>query len=180
MLGGNNMYYNQAFYQPDYRFNSNTVAFQGIKDLQSHIPQPYRPAKLRIDDKISELIEEAAKIEKRLFAYDKRIMEIIESEVDKKRILKISFNQKKHEKMFGEIYQGLTGRKLLIDFKDLDLREENIKAIIDNRIFQGFEAIDFYRKIYFLLAAVEWKQMMYEIIGDEQNDIIKYIYYLNK
>ncbi|HOA80166.1 MAG TPA: hypothetical protein PKK61_03770 [Defluviitaleaceae bacterium] len=82
--------------------------------------------------------------------------------------------------MFGEIYQGLTGRKLLIDFKDLDLREENIKAIIDNRIFQGFEAIDFYRKIYFLLAAVEWKQMMYEIIGDEQNDIIKYIYYLNK
>ncbi|HOQ17722.1 MAG TPA: hypothetical protein PLG49_10235 [Defluviitaleaceae bacterium] len=174
------MYYNQSFYQADYRMPSNSMNFQALKDFQTHIPQSYRPARLRIDDKISELIEEAAKMERELFSYDKKIMDLLENEADQKKILRISINQRKHEKMFGEIYQGITGRKLLLDLKDFDIKEEDIRKIIDYRIFKGFDAIDFYRKIYFLLMPLEWKQIMYEILGDEQNDIIKYIYYLNK
>lgn len=173
------MYYNQPFGHSEYPIPSNYRAFQSPQNRQTYISQSYRTPQLKIDDKVPELIEEAAKREKKMICYDKKIMEGLESDVDKKRVLRISFNQIKHEKMFGEIYQGMTGRKLLLNMKDLRL-SENTKTIIEDRIFQGFESIEFYRKIYFLLLPVEWKQMMYEIIGDEQDDIIKYIYYRYK
>ena len=81
--------------------------------------------------------------------------------------------------MFGEIYQGMTGRKLSFDIKEPNLKDD-FKYNLEERIFQGFECIELYRKIYFLVIPVEWKFMMYEIISDEQNDILKYIYYSQK
>ncbi|WP_058485908.1 hypothetical protein [Defluviitalea phaphyphila] len=131
------------------------------------------------DYKSAELIEEAAKRERILAIYDNKIMESFEDELDRKRIYKISLNQIRHQKMLEEIYRGMTRKKLSINIKEPDC-DDNLKSNLDRRIFEGFECIELYRKIYFFIVPMEWKQMMYEIISDEQNDILKYIYYFNK
>lgn len=143
------------------------------------MPMPMPNAHIKHEDKGAELIEEAARRERKMACYDEKIMECCANELDRKRIQQIGLNQRKHEKMFGEIYQGMTGRKLSCDIKEPNLSDD-IKTNLEQRIFQGFECIEIYRKIYFSVMPVEWKMMMYEIIGDEQNDLLKYIYYCNK
>lgn len=143
------------------------------------MPMPMEEPRINYEDKNAELIEQAANREKKILCYDEKIMDYFENELDKKRIRHISLNQRKHVKMFGEIYQGMTGRKLSFDIKEPNLKDD-FKYNLEERIFQGFECIELYRKIYFLVIPVEWKFMMYEIISDEQNDILKYIYYSQK
>jgi len=149
------------------------------KNIMGQMPQTEQIPQIRQDIKGAELIEEAIRREKKLVYYDEVIMQGFEKEQDSRRIRHISFNQRKHEKMFGEIYQGMTGKRSSCDIKEPSF-QKSLNEIIEERIFLGFESIELYRKIYFSVIPVEWKQMMYEIIGDEQNDIIKYLHYLTK
>lgn len=147
------------------------------------IPPPFMPMSMPNmhikEDKGAELIEEAARRERKKVCFDDKIMQSCTDELDRKRIQQILLNQRKHEKMFGEIYQGMTGRKLSCDIKEPKLSDD-LKTNLEQRIFDGFECIEIYRKIYFSVMPPEWKMMMYEIISDEQNDLLKYIYYCNK
>ncbi|HHW67508.1 MAG: hypothetical protein PWP07_147 [Epulopiscium sp.] len=148
------------------------------------IPPPVMPVSMpntyiKHEYKGAELIEEAAKRERRMAYYDEKIMGCYDNELDRKRIYQILLNQRRHEKMLGEIYYGMTGRKLSCDIKEPGLPED-LKENLDQRIFQGFESIEIYRKIYFSVVPPEWKMMLFEIIGDEQNDLLKYIYYCSK
>lgn len=176
------MYFQQPFGYPEQPFMGEASFQMPYSNSSMPIPPQITPMQnphIRHEDKGAELIEEAARREKKMACYDEKIMWGFENELDQKRIRQISLNQRKHGKMFGEIYQGMTGRKLSIDIKEPNLSED-LKTNLDQRIFMGFECIEIYRKIYFSVMPVEWKQMMYEIIGDEQNDILKYIYYNQK
>jgi rubrerythrin len=51
---------------------------------------------------------------------------------------------------------------------------------MDKRIFMAIEYVEFYRKIYFLVYPIEFKQMLYEMITDEQNHAIKYMHLYQK
>jgi rubrerythrin len=63
------------------------------------------------DKKIEELMEQAYKEEKQMQYYDHALMEQMSDEQDKKRIYQIYMDQRKHCKMFEEMYYRMTARK---------------------------------------------------------------------
>lgn len=99
---------------------------------------------------------------------------------DKEILRQISLDEQKHERIFTDIYQKVTGEKPHISIKTVRDLSENVLLDFEKSIFDEMEAVEFYRQIYFLFLDVEIRDMLYEIITDEQNHAVKMTYLYSK
>ena len=138
-----------------------------------------------VDKFVSEMIKEAIKDEKKDALFYVELAEKISDENDKKIIHKIHNDEKKHEKIFKEIYMLINGEEP--DENELQFEKKqlstNMLQNFSDAIFDELDAVEFYRKIYFSFLNQEIRDALYEIITDEQihAQILNYMYakYLN-
>lgn len=103
-------------------------------------------------------------------------------DIDDKKILKeIAIDEEKHTKMLKELYTEING-----SYADLaenkNEMENNPLECIAKAIKEETESVEKYRTLLFAFEKPEYKNMIMEIIFDEQNHAAKlnYLYSKNK
>jgi rubrerythrin len=84
-------------------------------------------------------------------------------------------DEAKHYDMFQEIYEEITGR----DVQIMSPEQENLNKLIDavkSSINGELEAVELYREIRAMLRGKEYRDMLYEIITDEQEHATRFVY----
>ncbi len=97
---------------------------------------------------------------------------IAASAEDAEVIRGIQLDEQKHAKMFAEIYTVLTGETPKVSPKPHKITNNATQEYARN-VFSELEAVEFYRKIYFAYVNLEIRDMIFEIITDEQAHAIK-------
>lgn len=101
------------------------------------------------------------------------------SQEEKEIIESIRNDERKHNQMFRRIYQDLTGQTITtptdVDFKKPNSYIEGVKKAL----FGELSAVERYRNIRAGMPNQYYRDMVYEIITDEQKHADKYNYLLN-
>lgn len=101
------------------------------------------------------------------------------SQEEKEIIESIRNDERKHNQMFRRIYQDLTGQTITsptdVEFEKPSSYIEGIKKAL----FGELSAVERYRDIRAGLPSQYYRDMVYEIITDEQKHADKYNYLLN-
>ena len=135
---------------------------------------------------ILEMIKEAIRDERADGRFYDNIANMLTDENDKKIMHKLHHVENKHEKIFMEIFEMITGEKpdesqLEADDKPVS---DDMTENFENSIFDEISAVEFYRKLYFVFLNQEIRDALFEILTDEQNhaDVLNYMYskYKNK
>ncbi len=133
-----------------------------------------------INKYIIQMVTEAIKDEMIDSKFYATIANTLEDEADAKIFYKIACDEKKHEKIFSEIYEMLTGSSFSDDGMDLEKKpvSEDMTENFSNAIFDELSAVEFYRKLYFAFLNTELRDALFEIITDEQGhaQILNYMY----
>lgn len=121
------------------------------------------------------LIVEAMKDERADRAKYKMMIEMAKSDKVRKQI-EFAFNDEgKHYKMFQQIYFMLTGQYIDIPIPEPKKNEKLIDAI-ESSINGELEAVELYRKIRSMLPNTQLRDMLFEIITDEQEHATRFVY----
>ncbi|WIV21516.1 ferritin-like domain-containing protein [Paenibacillus polygoni] len=101
------------------------------------------------------------------------------SQEEKEVIESIRNDERKHNQMFRRIYQDLTGQTITtptdVDFEKPNSYIEGVKKAL----FGELSAVERYRNIRAGMSNQYYRDMVYEIITDEQKHADKYNYLLN-
>jgi len=126
-------------------------------------------------NELLDLIIEAMKDERKDRAKYKRMMEKAKSEKVRKQI-EFAFNDEgKHYKMFQQIYYTLTGDMINIPEATPEKYDSFMDAI-ESSINGELEAVELYRKIQSMLPTMRLRDMLFEIITDEQEHATRFTY----
>lgn len=116
---------------------------------------------------ILEMIREAIKDEIKDGKYYDELANKVENENDKKALHKIHADEVKHSKMLKEIYHMLTG-----EYPDISVEAPTVGCdlpqIFSERLYEELDAVEFYRKLMFVFLNLEIRDMLFEILTDEQ------------
>ncbi|MGN1319112.1 MAG: ferritin family protein, partial [Lachnospirales bacterium] len=129
----------------------------------------------------SKLIKEAISKEIGDMNFYKNLSNTITDIEDKKVLIGISMDEEKHSKILKELYYILNN-----EYPDVEGIEEeilpNFLENLYNAIIDETKAVEFYRVLLFALENSKYKNMITEIIFDEQNHAAKlnYLYSKNK
>jgi len=100
-----------------------------------------------------------------------------------KRILhKIHHDEEKNKKIFIEIYKILLGVEPSPEDLECECKtvSQNMMENFENAFFDEINAIDFYRKLYFVFLNQEIRDALFEIITDEQSHAMILNYLISK
>jgi rubrerythrin len=102
-------------------------------------------------------------------------MDMTKSDKIRKQI-EFAFNDEgKHYKMFQQIYYTLTGQYIDIPMQEPQKNEKFIE-LIESSINGELEAVELYRKIRSMLPNTQLRDMLFEIITDEQEHATRFVY----
>lgn len=124
---------------------------------------------------LSDLIIEAMKDEKHDREKYRIMMEMTKDEDVKKQIEFAYEDEGKHYTMFQHILYCLTGRTLDIPTPEVEHYDKLIDAI-KTSIDGELDAVELYRKIKAMLPTRQLRDMLYEIITDEQEHATRFVY----
>lgn len=102
---------------------------------------------------------------------------------DKKMLKEMSIDEMKHSKMLSELYNEINNANPQINEEERDNKnQESILNSFANAIQGETNAVEKYRTLLFAFEKPEYKNMITEIITDEQNHSAKlnYLYSKNK
>lgn len=125
--------------------------------------------------KLLDMIKEAMKDERHDNKKYRMMMEMTENREIKDNIRHAYEDEAKHYRMFQEIYEDLTGEDIEIPVPKVDLAErfvDNVKSSIQGEL----EAVEMYRDIRAMLTSKKHRDMLYEIITDEQEHATRFVY----
>lgn len=137
----------------------------------------YRRNKMNQNGKILELIQKSIEDEMVAIDYYQKLSDATEDQVEKTLLTENMQDEQKHLQMFQNIYKMLNGSEFTpenIDFKSVSSSHHD--DLVD-ALFAELEDVEFYRQIYFAFLNLEIRDMIYEIITDEQKhaDKLNYI-----
>jgi len=127
------------------------------------------------DRKLLDLLREAMLDESMDHRKYRLMMEMTDNREIIEQIQHAYEDEAKHYDMFQEIYEELTGS----DVKILSPEQEYQNRLIDavkSSINAELEAIELYREIRTMLRGKKYRNMMFEIITDEQEHATRLIY----
>lgn len=104
---------------------------------------------------------------------------MMENAYDPEIIKQIRFaydDEIKHYEMFQQIYFQLTHRRLDIPLPREIEKYDNLMQAVQSSIEGENEAVDLYREIFALMQNKQMRDMVYEIITDEQEHFGRFIY----
>ena len=132
------------------------------------------------EKKLAEMLMMAIEDEIHDREHYKRLIHKVSDRDDKEILRQISLDEQKHERIFTDIYTKVTGKKPHVTNKKEHEPSDNILSDFEKSIFDETEAVEFYRQIYFSFLDLETRDMLYEVITDEQNHAVKLTYLYSK
>jgi len=125
---------------------------------------------------LSDLLIQAMKDERHDRVKYKRMMEMTTDPMVKKQIKFAYDDEGKHYKMFNQIYYALTGKQVDIPLPTDIEKYDTLMEAVQSSIEGENEAVDLYRQIFSLMTNKQMRDMVYEIITDEQEHAMRFIY----
>jgi rubrerythrin len=126
-------------------------------------------------EKLLDLIKEAMKDERHDNRKYKMMIEMTENKEIRENIRHAQDDEAKHYRMFQDIYEDLSGEDIDISVPKIDLADrfiDNVKSSIQGEL----EAVEMYRDIRAMLTSKKHRDMLYEIITDEQEHATRFVY----
>lgn len=133
----------------------------------SEMPLRRRPMPPVSNKYILEILKEAIKDEANDADYYWNLSNKMSSQEDKDILRKIRTDELKHNKMFKDIYYQITGERIDSNAESKKISNDVVSEI-ENSIFNELDTVEFYRKLMFAFLNLEIRDMLYEIITDEQ------------
>jgi rubrerythrin len=124
---------------------------------------------------VLELIKEAMMDERHDRIKYGNMKEMTKNEKIKNQINFAFEDEGKHYKMFQQIYYMLTGKTIDIPQPKVETYNKLIDAI-ETSINGELEAVELYRKIQSLMPNQKLRDMLFEIITDEQEHATRFVY----
>ncbi len=132
------------------------------------------------DDKLLALLEEVLGDELSDYEYYKRFQMLFDEPKDREIIRHISLDEMKHKKIIENIYTEISGKKPPIPkIEDIKITR-NIPVELAKKIAGEYDGEELYRKIYFLLDKPEYRDMLFELLTDENIHAGKLTYLYSK
>jgi rubrerythrin len=125
--------------------------------------------------KLLDMIKESMKDERHDNKKYKMMLDMTENKEIRENIRHAYEDEAKHYRMFQEIYGDLTGEDIEIPIPKVDLADrfvDNVKSSIQGEL----EAVELYRDIRAMLNTKKHRDMLYEIITDEQEHATRFVY----
>lgn len=125
--------------------------------------------------KLLDLIKEAMKDEKHDNKKYRTMTEMTENKEIRENIRHAYEDEAKHYRMFQDIYEDLTGEEIDIPTPKVELADrfvDNVKSSIQGEL----AAVEMYRDIRAMLTTKKHRDMLYEIITDEQEHATRFVY----
>lgn len=139
------------------------------------MPMNVMPEVYKAPEKLVDLLVEALKDERADRAKYKAMMEMTSSDKCKEQINFAFEDEGKHYKMFQHIYRQLTGKDIEIPLPRPE-KMDSLKVAIEGSIQGELAAVELYRRIYAMLPNRQMRDMLYEIITDEQEHATRFVY----
>lgn len=127
------------------------------------------------DRKLLDLLREAMMDEKKDHRKYRMMMEMTDNKEVIEQIRYAYEDEAKHYDMFREIYEELTGK----DIQIMPPEQEKYNKLIDavkSSINGELGAVELYREIRAMLKGKKHRDMLYEIITDEQEHATRFVY----
>ncbi len=125
--------------------------------------------------KLIDLILEAMKDERTDRAKYKMMMDMARDPKVKRQINFAYEDEGKHYKMFQQILFKLTGKMTEVPVPDVK-KPINLLEGVEGSIDGELEAVELYRDILAMLPNKQMRDMLYEIITDEQEHAVRFTY----
>ena len=129
------------------------------------------------DKKVLEMVVMAIEESRQNTKYYFSLMGKVTSMEDKEIIRQIYLDEIKHDKMFSDIYIKLSGKEFVSSIAERRCSPYLVKEFEKN-IFAKLDSVEFYRQIYFMFLNLEIRDMLFEMITDEQSNATKFSYLL--
>lgn len=127
------------------------------------------------DRKLLNLLKEAMADEKKDQMKYKVMMEMTDNKEIIEQIQHACEDEAKHYEMFQEIYEELAGNVIQPILPGQEHQDRLIDAV-KSSINAELEAIETYREIRAMLRGKKYRNMLYEIITDEQEHATRFVY----
>lgn len=122
-----------------------------------------------------DLVIEAMKDERHDRVKYKMMMDMTKKDKIKEQIRFAYEDEGKHYKMFQYIFYQLTGKQIDIPIPEVEEYDELIDAV-ESSINGELAAVELYRKIQSMLPNIGLRDMLFEIITDEQEHATRFTY----
>lgn len=125
--------------------------------------------------RLLDLIKEAMKDERHDYIKYRRMMDTAPNDEIAEQVRFAHEDEGKHYKMFQRIYRDLTGKSIDIPQPQVE-QYENYMDAVKTSINGELEAVEMYRDIRSMLNSKRHRDMLYEIITDEQEHATRFVY----
>ncbi len=141
---------------------------------------PYNNNQEKLKEALS-LIKSSVSGEKEDEMFYDYLISVAPTDKQKDIIVAIRDDERKHNKMFRNIYKDITGKDVVIENEEKFVEPKSYIAGVEKALFGELSAVEKYRKIMADLPYTMYRDMLFEIITDEIKHAIKYNYilYLN-
>lgn len=143
-----------------------------IAQMPGNIPNPNMN---KPPEKLLDLLVEAMKDERADRVKYKTMMEMTCKGKCRRQINFAYEDEGKHYKMFQHIYRQLTGQDIDIPAPKPE-KFDSMKEAIESSIEGELEAVELYRRIHAMLPNRMMRDMVFEIITDEQEHATRFVY----
>jgi rubrerythrin len=127
-------------------------------------------------ESLNDLLIEAMKDERHDRVKYKRMMEKTKDPMVKKQIRFAYEDEGKHYKMFNQIYSQLMGKQIEVSLPTNIEKYDTLMEAVQSSIDGELGAVELYRKIHAMMPNMQMRDMVYEIITDEQEHASRFIY----
>ena len=152
--------------EEDYSYQETYSNQEDVSPSQKIPPQSSQ------DKKIIKMLEDSMNHELEDADYYRRLIDLATDRNDKEVLKSISQQELKHFSILEEIYNHLTGKNFKAIFEPTKI-SNNILNEYSKSIYGELKGFEMYRKLYYSFLNVQIRDMIYEIMSDEQNHSIK-------
>ncbi len=131
---------------------------------------------------ILSMIEESLSGELHDHEYYRQLHALFDDANDKEIIRRLSLDELKHKKLLEELYKKISGKEPAIPKIEEIKISRNLLAELSKSINNEYMVSDFYKKLYLMLKEPQYRDIIFEIMMDENNHAGKltYLYAKNK
>lgn len=124
---------------------------------------------------LQDLLLEAMKDERHDRVKYKDMMDMTKDEKVRRQIQFAYDDEGKHYQMFQQIARAIYKRPLQVETPQVE-KYDNLKDAVESSINGELDAVELYRKIMSMMPNMKLRDMMFEIITDEQEHASRFIY----
>lgn len=120
------------------------------------------------DTKVLTMLDEALLNKEEGYQYYRRLQNMFDDTRDKETIRRISLDKMKHKKIVEDLYKDISGN----DAPDLKADEvkisRNLLVELAKSITNEYDDVEFYRRLMFMMENPRYRDMLFEILNDDQ------------